>query len=92
MSEHLRTLNVFRRWLLVKIDDRLRGLFSNFSISVISLFHTDKGLIISDCSQKLSDIDKLKQQKAAGKQLELNQLQKIDNEAALLHELAQLRL
>ncbi|XP_053601637.1 eukaryotic translation initiation factor 2A [Plodia interpunctella] len=51
---------------------------------------TDKK--IKNLNKKLSDIEKLKQQKAAGKQLELNQLAKIENEPALLQELAQLRL
>lgn len=42
--------------------------------------------------QKLSDIEKLKQLKAAGKALEINQKAKIEGEAALLKELDLLRL
>ncbi|XP_045513487.1 eukaryotic translation initiation factor 2A [Pieris brassicae] len=52
----------------------------------------EKDKKIKNLNKKLSDIDKLKQQKAAGKPLELNQLAKIENEAALLKELEQLKL
>uniref|UniRef100_S4PJP5 Eukaryotic translation initiation factor 2A n=1 Tax=Pararge aegeria TaxID=116150 RepID=S4PJP5_9NEOP len=58
----------------------------------VSTGDPEKDKKIKNLNKKLSDIDKLKQQKAAGKQLELNQLAKIDNEAALLQELAQLKL
>ncbi|XP_072935820.1 eukaryotic translation initiation factor 2A [Epargyreus clarus] len=58
----------------------------------ISTGDPDKDKKIKNINKKLSDIDKLKAQKAAGKQLELNQLAKIENEAALLQELSQLRL
>ncbi|RVE49429.1 hypothetical protein evm_005941 [Chilo suppressalis] len=58
----------------------------------ISTGDPEKDKKIKSLNKKLSDIDKLKQQKAAGKQLELNQLAKIDSEASLLQELAQLRL
>lgn len=60
-----------------------------FYIGIVN-YQNDQMLIHS--WQKLSDIEKLKQQKAAGKQLELNQLAKIDHEAALLKELEQLKL
>lgn len=58
----------------------------------ISTGDPEKDKKIKNLNKKLSDIEKLKQQKAAGKQLELNQLAKIEQEAALLQELAQLRL
>ncbi|CAH0698922.1 unnamed protein product [Spodoptera exigua] len=58
----------------------------------ISTGDPEKDKKIKNLNKKLSDIEKLKQQKAAGKQLELNQLAKIDQEATLLQELAQLRL
>ncbi|CAH0722745.1 unnamed protein product, partial [Brenthis ino] len=58
----------------------------------VSTGDPEKDKKIKNINKKLSDIDKLKQQKASGKQLELNQLAKIDNEPALLQELAQLKL
>ncbi|XP_063834256.1 eukaryotic translation initiation factor 2A [Ostrinia nubilalis] len=58
----------------------------------VSTGDPEKDKKIKNLNKKLSDIDKLKQQKAAGKTLELNQLEKIKNEPALLQELAQLRL
>ncbi|CAH0747244.1 unnamed protein product [Diatraea saccharalis] len=58
----------------------------------ISTGDPEKDKKIKNLNKKLSDIEKLKQQKAAGKQLELNQLAKIESEASLLQELAQLRL
>nr|XP_049698607.1 eukaryotic translation initiation factor 2A [Helicoverpa armigera] len=58
----------------------------------VSTGDPEKDKKIKNLNKKLSDIDKLKQQKAAGKQLELNQLAKIEQEAALLQELAQLKL
>ncbi|KAL0895564.1 hypothetical protein ABMA27_011665 [Loxostege sticticalis] len=58
----------------------------------VSTGDPEKDKKIKNINKKLSDIDKLKQQKAAGKPLELNQLEKIKNEPALLQELAQLRL
>ncbi|KAM3966790.1 eukaryotic translation initiation factor 2A [Aphomia sociella] len=58
----------------------------------VSTGDPEKDKKIKNINKKLSDIDKLKQQKAAGKQLELNQLAKIDNEKGLLEELDQLRL
>ncbi|XP_050673371.1 eukaryotic translation initiation factor 2A isoform X1 [Leptidea sinapis] len=58
----------------------------------VSTGDPEKDKKIKNLNKKLNDIEKLKQQKAAGKQLELNQLAKIDNEAALLQEIAQLRL
>lgn len=61
-------------------------------VPFISTGDPEKDKKIKNLNKKLSDIDKLKQQKAAGKQLELNQRAKIDAEPAVLHELAQLRL
>ncbi|XP_045510592.1 eukaryotic translation initiation factor 2A [Colias croceus] len=58
----------------------------------VSTGDPEKDKKIRNVNKKLNDIDKLKQQKAAGKQLELNQLAKIENEAALLQELEQLKL
>lgn len=58
----------------------------------VSTGDPEKDKKIKNLNKKLSDIDKLKQQKASGKQLELNQLAKIEQEPALLQELAQLRL
>ncbi|XP_041974244.1 eukaryotic translation initiation factor 2A isoform X2 [Aricia agestis] len=58
----------------------------------VSTGDPEKDKKIKNLNKKLSDIEKLKQQKAAGKQLELNQLAKIDSEPALLQELAQLKL
>ncbi|XP_068628355.1 eukaryotic translation initiation factor 2A [Battus philenor] len=58
----------------------------------VSTGDPEKDKKIKNVNKKLSNIEKLKQQKAAGKPLELNQLAKIDNEPALLQELAQLRL
>lgn len=58
----------------------------------VSTGDPEKDKKIKNLNKKLSDIDKLKQQKASGKQLEINQLAKIEGEAALLKELAQLRL
>lgn len=58
----------------------------------VSTGDPEKDKKIKNLNKKLNDIEKLKQQKAAGKQLELNQLAKINSEAALLQELAQLRL
>ncbi|XP_047536402.1 eukaryotic translation initiation factor 2A [Vanessa atalanta] len=58
----------------------------------VSTGDPDKDKKIKNINKKLSDIEKLKQQKAAGKPLEINQLAKIDNEPALLQELNQLRL
>ncbi|CAG4963296.1 unnamed protein product [Parnassius apollo] len=58
----------------------------------VSTGDPEKDKKIKNINKKLNDIEKLKQQKAAGKPLELNQLAKIDNEQALLQELAQLRL
>ncbi|XP_045761274.1 eukaryotic translation initiation factor 2A [Maniola jurtina] len=58
----------------------------------VSTGDPEKDKKIKNLNKKLSDIEKLKQQKAAGKQLELNQKAKIDSEAALLQELAQLKL
>ncbi|CAG9575982.1 unnamed protein product [Danaus chrysippus] len=58
----------------------------------VSTGDPEKDKKIKNLNKKLSDIEKLKQQKASGKQLELNQLAKIENEAALLQELAQLKL
>ncbi|GBP22933.1 Eukaryotic translation initiation factor 2A [Eumeta japonica] len=58
----------------------------------VSTGDPDKDKKIKNINKKLSDIEKLKQQKAAGKQLEVNQLTKIETEAALIKELAQLRL
>jgi uncharacterized protein with WD repeat len=40
----------------------------------------------------LREIQELKQKKSAGTALELNQLQKIENEASLLEELAALNI
>ncbi|XP_026323322.1 eukaryotic translation initiation factor 2A isoform X2 [Hyposmocoma kahamanoa] len=58
----------------------------------VSTGDPEKDKKIKNINKKLSDIDKLKQQKAAGKQLELNQQAKIANEQALLLELEQLKL
>ncbi|XP_026764409.2 eukaryotic translation initiation factor 2A isoform X1 [Galleria mellonella] len=58
----------------------------------VSTGDPEKDKKIKNINKKLSDIDKLKQQKAAGKQLELNQLAKIENEQALQQELDLLRL
>ncbi|KAL4715260.1 hypothetical protein ACJJTC_007842 [Scirpophaga incertulas] len=58
----------------------------------ISTGDPEKDKKIKNLNKKLSDIEKLKQQKAAGKQLEINQLAKIDNEQLLIEELAMLRL
>ncbi|XP_028028388.1 eukaryotic translation initiation factor 2A [Bombyx mandarina] len=58
----------------------------------VSTGDPEKDKKIKNINKKLNDIDKLKQQKAAGKPLELNQLAKIDNEQALLQELSQLKL
>ncbi|OWR51333.1 putative Eukaryotic translation initiation factor 2A, partial [Danaus plexippus plexippus] len=58
----------------------------------VSTGDPEKDKKIKNLNKKLNDIEKLKQQKASGKQLELNQLAKIENEAALLQELAQLKL
>ncbi|XP_013167113.1 PREDICTED: eukaryotic translation initiation factor 2A-like [Papilio xuthus] len=52
----------------------------------------EKDKKIKNLNKKLSDIEKLKQQKAAGKALELNQLAKIDSEQTLLQELEKLKL
>lgn len=58
----------------------------------VSTGDPEKDKKIKNLNKKLSDIDKLKQQKAAGKQLEINQLAKIESEVTLLQELAQLKL
>ncbi|XP_048005469.1 eukaryotic translation initiation factor 2A isoform X2 [Leguminivora glycinivorella] len=58
----------------------------------VSTGDPEKDKKIKNINKKLSDIEKLKQQKAAGKPLEINQKAKIETEAALLKELAQLRL
>lgn len=49
-------------------------------------------MIKSFCFQKLEQIQKLKEQQAAGKQLELNQVEKIKKENELLRELQDLML
>ncbi|KAI5642236.1 eukaryotic translation initiation factor eIF2A domain-containing protein [Phthorimaea operculella] len=58
----------------------------------VSTGDPEKDKKIKNVQKKLNDIEKLKAQKAAGKQLELNQLAKIDNEKTLLAELAALKL
>ncbi|KAG7304377.1 hypothetical protein JYU34_011317 [Plutella xylostella] len=58
----------------------------------VSTGDPDKDKKIKNINKKLADIEKLKQMKAAGKPLEINQKQKIETEAALLKEIEQLRL
>ncbi|XP_059049080.1 eukaryotic translation initiation factor 2A [Achroia grisella] len=58
----------------------------------VSTGDPEKDKKIKNLNKKLSDIDKLKQQRAAGKQLELNQLAKIESEQVLQQELDLLRL
>ncbi|XP_073945804.1 eukaryotic translation initiation factor 2A [Choristoneura fumiferana] len=58
----------------------------------VSTGDPEKDKKIKNINKKLSDIEKLKQLKAAGKALEINQKAKIEGEAALLKELEQLRL
>jgi translation initiation factor 2A len=45
-----------------------------------------------DFFQKLDQIEKLKQQQAEGKQLEINQLEKIKAEDKIIQEIEDLRL
>ena len=53
---------------------------------------SDRTRKAKNLQKKLREIQELKQKKSAGTALELNQLQKIENEASLLEELASLNI